>query len=108
MIKPRCLVAVAALVGLTTAVFALTPVGRTVKKVPMWKMMELRGMVDAGANIPNLVVDLVYRRADNFTGSVIYDPDFNRAYLHPEAAAALAKAAAELRRLRPGSVPEDY
>lgn len=42
----------------------------------------------------------MYARADNFTGRVLYD-SLSHAYLHPDAARALAQAAKELRRQRP-------
>ncbi len=45
-------------------------------------------------------VELMYARDDNFTGVVLYD-GMSRAWLHPSAADALAKAAAALRREDP-------
>lgn len=45
-------------------------------------------------------VSLMYARADNFTGTVLYD-DLREAYLHPKAAEALAKAQRRLKELRP-------
>lgn len=42
----------------------------------------------------------MYARADNFTGRVLYD-SLSHAYLHPDAARALAQAAKELQRQRP-------
>lgn len=62
--------------------------------------MERQGMVDVTSVDGSIQVSLMYSRADNFTGSVLYD-DLRRAYLHPKAAAALAKAQKELKRLRP-------
>lgn len=50
---------------------------------------------------PSIKVSLMYSRADNFTGTVLYS-DLREAYLHPKAAKALAKAQARLRQLRPG------
>lgn len=52
---------------------------------------------DADASIE---VSLMYARADNFTGRVLY-ADLREAYLHPKAAAALAKAQRRLKQLRP-------
>jgi D-alanyl-D-alanine dipeptidase len=40
-------------------------------------------------------IDMMYARADNFTGQVIYDHDL--CFLHPEAEACLRKAAAAAR-----------
>lgn len=62
--------------------------------------MERQGMVDVTSVDGSIQVSLMYSRADNFTGGVLYD-DLRRAYLHPKAAAALAKAQKELKRLRP-------
>ena len=47
-----------------------------------------------------LQVSLMYARADNFVGVVLYD-DLRQAYLHPEAAAALVKAQKRLKQLHP-------
>lgn len=62
--------------------------------------MERQGMVDIHTKDPSIKVSLMYARADNFTGSVLYT-DLTRAYLHPKAAAALAKAQRRLKQLRP-------
>lgn len=62
--------------------------------------MERQGMVDLRSVDPTIQVSLMYARPDNFTGKVLY-ADLHTAYLHPEAARALRKAQAELRRLRP-------
>lgn len=62
--------------------------------------MKRQGMVDVTSVDGSIQVSLMYSRADNFTGGVLYD-DLRRAYLHPKAAAALAKAQKELKRLRP-------
>ncbi len=62
--------------------------------------IERQGMVDLQRVDPTIQVSLMYARPDNFTGKVLYT-DLHHAYLHPEAAAALRKAQAELKRLRP-------
>lgn len=62
--------------------------------------MEKQGLVDISSMDSSILVDLMYARADNFTGKVLYT-DLHRAYLHPQAAKALVKAQAELKRLRP-------
>lgn len=64
------------------------------------RSMERQGMVDVGTVDNTIKVSLMYSRADNFTGSVLYT-DLGRAYLHPKAAKALARAQKELKRLRP-------
>lgn len=62
--------------------------------------LDSLGMVDVGKLDPTLKIDLMYARADNFTGEVLYE-DLHRAYLHPEAAAALLKAQENLKKLHP-------
>lgn len=62
--------------------------------------MERQGMVDVQAKDPSIQVSLMYARADNFTGTVLYT-GMTRAYLHPKAAAALARAQKRLKQLRP-------
>ena len=54
-----------------------------------------------------ILVSLMYTRADNFTGQVLYK-DLNTAYLHPKAAAALHKAQQILRRSHPGLTLKVY
>ena len=63
-------------------------------------MMESIGLVDIETLTDDIPVSLMYARDDNFTGKVMYK-DLTRAYLHPEAAKALLKAQAELKRIRP-------
>ena len=63
--------------------------------------MERQGMVDVQKVDPTIRVSLMYARADNFTGTVLYG-DLRRAYLHPKAAQALARAQKHLRRIAPG------
>lgn len=62
--------------------------------------MERQGMVEIASADSTIRVSLMYARPDNFTGRVLYT-DIRHAYLHPEAAEALRRAQAELRRLRP-------
>lgn len=63
--------------------------------------LDSLGMVNVGKSDPTLKIDLMYTRADNFTGKVLYD-DLHEAYLHPEAAEALVKAQKLLKTLHPG------
>lgn len=63
--------------------------------------LDSLGMVNVGKSDPTLKIDLMYTRADNFTGKVLYD-DLHEAYLHPEAAKALVKAQKLLKTLHPG------
>lgn len=63
--------------------------------------MAAAGMVDAQALCPDIVVDLMYARTDNFTGERLYG-NLTGAWLHPLAAESLAAAQRELTRLHPG------
>ena len=62
--------------------------------------MAEQGMVDILSLDSTIWVSLMYSRADNFTGKVLYT-DLREAYLHPKAAAAVAKAQKGLKALRP-------
>lgn len=59
-----------------------------------------RGYVNVQDADSSIRVSLMYARADNFTGRVLYG-DLREAYLHPKAAKALAKAQRRLKELRP-------
>lgn len=63
------------------------------------KMKEL-GYVDVQSVAPDIQVSLMYARADNFTGQILYE-DLREAYLHPKAAQALAKAQKLLKARHP-------
>ncbi len=65
------------------------------------RRMREAGYVKVTDAVPDAVVDLMYARSDNFAGCVLYD-SLRRAYLHPRAAEALARARSELERLAPG------
>jgi len=62
--------------------------------------MERQGLVNVWTEDKTIKVSLMYARADNFTGRILYD-DLREAYLHPKAAKALAKAQRRLKQLRP-------
>ena len=64
------------------------------------KRMAQQGLVDILTVDSTIQVSLMYSRADNFTGKVLYT-DLREAYLHLKAATALAKAQKALRKLRP-------
>jgi len=66
------------------------------------EQMEKNGMVDVGAMNQSLVVSLMYARADNFTGVVLYDDGLDKAYLHPAAAEAVIAAQRFLDKEAPG------
>lgn len=62
--------------------------------------IKQQGYVDVQDEDPTIKVSLMYSRPDNFTGKILYK-DLKEAFLHPQAAKALAKAQKELKRLRP-------
>ena len=64
------------------------------------KRMAEQGLVDILSVDSTIQVSLMYSRPDNFTGKVLYT-DLREAYLHPKAAAALAKAQQALKKSRP-------
>lgn len=62
--------------------------------------MEALGYLNLKTLEPSLIIDLMYARADNFTGIVLYN-DLTEAYLYPTAARAVVKAQQALHRLHP-------
>ncbi len=64
------------------------------------RSMERQGMVNIKSVDPTIEVSLMYSRPDNFTGKVLYK-ELREGYLHPKAAAALAKAQKRLKELHP-------
>lgn len=69
--------------------------------------MARQGLVDIHTLAPDIPVSLMYARADNFTGRVLYK-DLKEAYLHPKAAKALAKAQQILKKSHPGLTLKVY
>lgn len=63
--------------------------------------MARQGFVDIRSVDSTIQVSLMYARADNFTGKVLYT-DLREAYLHPKAARALARAQCILKEKHPG------
>lgn len=63
-------------------------------------LLEKAGFVDIQTLDSTIQVSLMYARADNFTGKILYQ-DLTRAYLHPRAAQALVQAQKILKSLRP-------
>lgn len=64
------------------------------------RKLAREGYVNIREVDPSIHVSLMYGRADNFCGVVLYD-DLKEAFLHPEAMVALKKAQAYLKQLRP-------
>lgn len=83
-------------VGILPLFSSLSAMGQTALE----QRLEKQGMVRVQSIDPTIKVDLMYRRADNFTGKILYT-DLTTAYLHPEAAHALKRAQTALKRLRP-------
>lgn len=63
--------------------------------------LESLGFVNIARADSTIAIDLMYTRADNFTGQVLYD-DLHEAYLHPDALKGLLRAQQELKKRRPG------
>lgn len=80
--------------------WVLVSAGCLAQQSPTAKRMEQQGLVDILSVDSTIQVSLMYSRPDNFTGKVLYT-DLREAYLHPKAAAALAKAQQALKKLRP-------
>ena len=55
------------------------------------RQMQKQGLVNIQTLDQSILVDLMYAKADNFVGRILYT-DLKEAYLHPEAANALIKA----------------
>ena len=70
------------------------------QKTPLERRIEQQGLVDVRSVDSTIFVSLMYARADNFTGRILYH-DLHTAYLLPETARALRKAQTELQRRHP-------
>lgn len=81
-------------------ILTLAPIYCFAQKSKTAQKMAAQGLVDVLSVDSTIQVSLMYSRADNFTGKVLYT-DLREAYLHPKAAAALAKAQQTLKKLRP-------
>ena len=62
--------------------------------------MESLGFVNIAEADSTVAIDLMYTRADNFTGRVLYE-DLHEAYLHPDALKGLLRAQQELKKRHP-------
>lgn len=63
--------------------------------------MDSMGLLNIAEADPRIAVCMMYTRADNFTGQVLYK-DLHEAYLHPDAMRSLTLAQDTLERLYPG------
>lgn len=64
------------------------------------RRMAAQGLKNVADEAPEVRISLMYTRADNFTGRVLYT-SLCEAYLHPITMKALKKADERLRQLRP-------
>lgn len=64
------------------------------------RRMAAQGLKNIADEVPEVRISLMYTRADNFTGRVLYT-SLREAYLHPITMKALKKADERLRQLRP-------
>lgn len=64
------------------------------------RRMAEQGLKNVADEAPEVRISLMYTRADNFTGRVLYT-SLREAYLHPITMKALKKADERLRQLRP-------
>ena len=78
----------------------LASLSLTAQPSPTARRMGQQGFVDVQQLDSTIHVSLMYSRADNFTGRVLY-ADLREAYLHPKAAQALLRAQQLLRKQRP-------
>ncbi len=74
--------------------------GCDVAATDLGSIFESLGFVDVSAIDNNIIVDLMYGRDDNFAGRKMYT-SLTKAYLHPQAAAALVIAQKELKKSYP-------
>lgn len=63
--------------------------------------MDSLGLVNIAEADSSIHVSLMYARADNFTGHLLYE-DLREAYLHPDAMKCLHRAQTLLKALHPG------
>lgn len=70
-------------------------------KSRMARQLDSLGFRNIAEADSTIAIDLMYARADNFTGEVLYD-DLHEAYLHPDALESLLLAQRLLRELHTG------
>lgn len=64
------------------------------------KQLDSLGYLNIAEQDPSIIVSLMYARADNFTGEVLYT-ELKEAYLHPDAMKCLLKAQQLLKAEHP-------
>ena len=65
------------------------------------RYLDSLGFVNIAEADSSIAIDLMYTRADNFTGTLLYE-DLKEAYLHPDAMKSLKQAQRLLKERRPG------
>lgn len=73
---------------------------RTPAKSKMAAYLDSLGFINIAEADNSIAIDLMYTRADNFTGQVLYE-DLHEAYLHPEAMESLLQAQKLLKEICP-------
>lgn len=63
--------------------------------------LDSLGFINIAEADSSIGIDLMYTRANNFTGQVLYE-DLHEAYLHPEALKSLLQAQKRLKEICPG------
>lgn len=69
-------------------------------KSKMAAYLDSLGFINIAEADNSIAIDLMYTRADNFTGQVLYE-DLHEAYLHPEAMESLLQAQKLLKEICP-------
>lgn len=65
------------------------------------RYLDSLGFVSIAEADSSIAIDLMYTRADNFTGTLLYE-DLKEAYLHPDAMKSLKRAQRLLKEQYPG------
>lgn len=73
----------------------------SIKKSKTALYLDSLGFINIAEADSSIAIELMYTRADNFTGQVLYE-DLQDAYLHPDAMESLSKAQRLLKELHPG------
>lgn len=70
------------------------------QQISIHARLEAMGLKNIAVADSSIVIDLMYAKADNFTGVVLYD-DLTEGYLHPHALQEVLKAQRMLQALHP-------
>lgn len=78
----------------------ITPVSTPPEKSRIAQQLDSLGYLNIAEQDPSIIVSLMYARADNFTGEILYT-ELKEAYLHPDAMKCLLKAQQLLKTEHP-------